>query len=445
MESIKIKSKIINEIESRISFGKDKDTIKKEMLKVHEMISPELITKMVDDILENHGSYSLIQKIMRSKIVIDVTTDEIRIVDPVCKDYEVITQRVLNSLFDRKFNIDGRKFYCKHVYEPYSDNIIELSKNGVHKYNSYQPPTWYKSKFYSEGKKKVKYDEMPPIYEKFFKGFTDGDEKSYEYLLDWLANGVKSRNFCILTTISGQGSGKGVLGLIMRGVFGKHNYYSGSDRAFKGTFNSQLMNKRLVYIDEISIRKKEDEDRLKLVVNDFIEVERKGVDAVEHPNFANFYISSNNMDSLKLSGTDRRFSIINVSHTKLIEYMNDAEIKELLDSKNVNMLGAYLHYRVVDKEKMKHVFISKRSQQVRESALTEWNDWFLDEYCVENSGKTLTQAQVSDDLDDKFGSKFRPSRVALQKLLDLLTPDKRIFKVKKVTVDKKQVWSVVFK
>jgi hypothetical protein len=214
---------------------------------------------------------------------------------------------------------------------------------------------------------------------------------------------------------------------------------------FKGKFNSQIMNKRLVYCDEISIRNKEDEDKLKLVVNDFIEVERKGIDAEEISNYANFYISSNNLDAIKLSGDDRRFSIINLTDIKLIEIFNDKEIKELLEQKNIDKLAQVLYYRKVDKEGMKKVFISERTRLVRESALKEWEDWFLTEYCVDNAGRSIKQKTVSDDVEDQFGSKFRPSRTSFDKLRNLLPPDQRIFEIKKKSIDGKQVWCITFK
>lgn len=444
IESIKLKTDIIKFINELITYGHDKGTIIDTVARKYDVSDLIMVTSMVDDEIKDHGSYGLIQKIMRSKVVVNAETDDIRIVDIKSRNCETISNRVLHSVFNRKVDVNSFKYYCKFDYDPFSTNILDSDGNGTWTYNIYQPPSWYKNTYYSAGKKEVKFDEMPEIYTKFFKHLTDDDEKSTTYIVDWLANGIQSRNFCILSTIGKPGIGKGVLGNIMRGLFGKSNYYAGSDRMFKTKFNSQIMNKRLVYCDEISIKSKEDEDRIKLVVNDFIEVEKKGIDAQEIPNYANFYISSNNLDSIKISGDDRRFSIVNLTDKLLIETMDDKDIREVLDPKNIDMLGGFLYYRKIDKEHMKRVFVSKRTQEVRESALKEWQDWFLSEYCFENKGKTLKQTVVSDDVEDKYGSKFRPSRTSLQRLRDQLPKDQRIFDIRKKSMEGRQVWCVDF-
>lgn len=316
------------------------------------------------------------------------------------------------------------------IYKPEHKHVSWDDVFGFY-FNSYKPPSWMKSYFYTNGKNTIKGRDIPEIYHNFFMHLTDKDIESYNYLVDWLANAVQDRNYCILTTIGAQGIGKGVLGEIMRQLFGPSNFYSGTDRMLKTNFNAQMAEKKLVYIDEVTIKNKEHEDRVKGVVNDYIEIEKKGIDAREIKNYASFYISSNNLDAIRISKNDRRFSIINLTDKKLNSVLKPEEIKELVDVKNTDKLGRFLWNYKIERD-MTKVFISKRTEEVRESSLKEWEEYFIGEFAAENSGKALKQTDVSDIITEKYGSKFRPSRTALQALEQVASD---VFEVKKVTVD----------
>ncbi|NQV99518.1 MAG: hypothetical protein HQ483_07455 [Rhodospirillales bacterium] len=81
-----------------------------------------------------------------------------------------------------------------------------------------------------------------------------------------------------------------------------------------GQFNSLLIGKAFVFINE-SVNKKVEENRLHAILgSDKLTVERKGIDAFEVNNTALYMISGNDiLGSVKLAGNniDRRYSIIN--------------------------------------------------------------------------------------------------------------------------------------
>ncbi len=437
---------LTREINIRVRFGKNITQIKRELVDQNVLDMPEhaLATaeEMIDDVIEHHCDYNAIQKIMRSKLVIDKDSTEVRIVDFRQRNYATITRENLREILHSKLDLSHKKYHCNFVYDPYSKNILTKNSNGFYKYNTYQPPAWYRDHFYSSGDIKVEKNEVvPAIYEEFLTHLTGGDKDSYEYILDWLAHGVRLRNFCILVTIGNQGVGKGLLGGMMRLLFGIDNYYEGTDRMIKSNFNSQMYNKKLVYIDEIFIKNKHDEDRIKTVVNDFIEVEKKGVDAQQIRNFASFYVSSNNLDSLKISADDRRFSIVNLTDEKLKKTWTVEKIRQLLKPSNIDELGKYLYYREVDEHTMLQNFLSKRTMEVRESAMSDWQDWLIGEYSVDKAGQEVPTTEVSDAISDKFGTRMRPGRKGLQQLM-ALCPEK--LEVKKVTRKDKQLWVVKF-
>ena len=187
-----------------------------------------------------------------------------------------------------------------------------------------------------------------------------------------------------------------------------------------------MANKRLVYCDEIYIKNKEDEDKLKLVVNDNLEIEKKGIDAKEIKNYANFYVSSNNMDALNLTADDRRFSIIDLTDTKLTETMSIDEINSLLLPSNITELAKYLWHFKVDKQAMLRVFISDRTEEVRSNTLKEWEEWFIFKFCPDNSGKEYEIWEAGESVKEQFGYSVRIGRSRFQDL-NKKYPD--IFKV----------------
>jgi len=427
-----------------IKHGYDKDTVI-YMLSQNNNQSETMIADVVDDLVAEMPSYTVIQKIMRSKLVCDIEGDDpkLTVIDPEFLKITQVSRQRIQDLFSNRFNLKDRIIPAQLEYKPLDNKLVLLNEDGSYTFNTYIPPKWQKDSFYSEGKIGIKkVDKMPAMYEKFFThlvGNSKDSKASYSYLIKWLANGLKNKNYCILTTIGKQGIGKGVLGEIMRRLFGDNNYYQGGDRMFKGTFNSQIANKRLVYCDELLIKDKEDEDRLKLVVNDYIEIEKKGIDAVEIRNYANFYVSSNNMDAISLTADDRRFSIIELTETKLIEVLTNDEISELLLDKNVEKLAQYLwHYKIDEKEMMK-VFVTERTENVRALGLKEWEEWFVFEYCYENKGTRVLLNDAKEAIKEQFGYSRSVGR---GKFLDLQNKYPWHFKVVSTKQGEKTVWCI---
>lgn len=396
---------------------------------------------ILNDVIAEYPNYGLTRSILRSDLIIDKKGDDnlVKILDHKYRRIDIIHIQRLQKLFDPKFDIFSRIYIAEYEYLPYDCGLLIQNDSGTYSFNTYQPPKWQEDYFYSKGQEVIKPCKLPKIYDNFFKHLVNDHKESYDYLIKWLANGLQYRNYCILTTIGKQGIGKGVLGEIMRRLFGKHNFYQGSDRMFKGVFNSQIADKRLVYCDEISILHKEEEDRVKLVVNDFIEIEKKGIDAIEKKNYANFYVSSNNMDSISLTADDRRFSIIELTDKKLNKIMSDTQIKNLFHDDNIEKLAKFLWNFKVDREEMTNVFMSERTEEVRASSLKEWEDFFVFRFCAKNKGTSLEVFEAGEEIKNQFGFSTRVGRSRLAELSKKY-PD--VFEVKKVREDGNQVWKV---
>lgn len=445
-DSYRVKKLIEQETYKLIKRGFDIEEIK-GILKNNDSLRgrDDLISVCVTVICNDYADYKLIQKIKRSKLIQDIegSHDDFWLIDPLCKIPQPITRQVIKSVLAPKYDLTPQIYTCKFTYEPLRHEMLFKDSDGLWVYNTYIPPEWLKDAFYSEGSVRVpKRDTIPPIYEQFFYHIVNNNQDSYNYLVEWLANGVQSRNYCILTTIGEQGIGKGVLGDIMRLLFGGKNYHQGSGtRILSGHFNGQIRNKRLVYIDEIKIDNQRMEDQIKMFVNEYIEVEAKGIDAVEIRNFANLYVSSNNMDSLKISGDDRRFSILDLTTTKLLKVYSPAEIEALLDLKNIEQLAHYLYYKPVDKVYVSTTLKSKQLIEVRESSQNEWEEWFLNQYLHDHMNETLTLTEVSAAIERQMNFSIRPGRPAL---LNLQKRFPEYFKLKCILDDnKRRKWVII--
>jgi len=421
-------------VKSLIKMGCHNAQIREIILKDEDFsdLDTELVNKVITDFLAVDSNYKLIQRIVRSTLVKDKDSNEngeIFIINEDRDSFFTMHKTNLTNLFHPSFDVKYKILIAEFVYDPFLPSIFtQATDTSLPRFNTFTPPFWMKPYFYSNTLKEIpKVNKIPDIYYKFLNHLVDNNLQSYEYILNWLANGLKRRNFCILTTIGNQGIGKGVLNDIMTKLFGVENSYAGSDRMFKGVFNSQISNKRLVYCDEISIKDKEEEDKIKLVVNEVIEIEKKGIDAKQITNYANFYISSNNLDAISLTEDDRRFSIVDLTSKPLIAAFSEKDIKELFEDKNIQELAFYLWNREVNTEAMLRVFKTARTEEVRLSGLKEWEDWFLFKYCKDNKNKELEIWEAGEVIKEQFGFN---TRIGRSKLMQLAQKYSNIFKIK---------------
>ena len=376
--------------------------------------------EIIEDIITNDSSFHLMQKVGRSRILQDISSsdDMCYLLDPKSKDVTKIKERKITRLYDKleKQNLIDRIIVANFTYNPMEPKRL-YQKDLVWYYNRYIPPTWYEDTFYSNGKIVIEgLDTIPKLYEKFFNHLVDGDKASYDYILKWLASAVKGRNYCVLTAIGSQGIGKGVLGDIMRELFGKPNYHQGDNRLITKDFNKQFKNKKCVFIDEVRILKPEHVNKFKALVNDFIECEGKGENAVEIKNYASVYIASNDFDSIILTADDRRFSIVNLTSTRLDAILHPDVIATLSDPKNIAELAKFLWNLKVDKAEMLKVFTSERTEEVRRASTNDWQQYLFDQLAAEMQGTESRLSVITGVIEDKFGAKFRPSSKAMQKL-----------------------------
>jgi hypothetical protein len=184
------------------------------------------------------------------------------------------------------------------------DNKINLCPKIIHTYKEYKT-------FSEETKKKV--DQLFKI---MFEILSDSKQEAYEYLLKWISNMCKgNRNDSALILKGVQGAGKSTIFEFLRLHVLKGLSYQGGTGPLKTKFNGELSCKLLVVFEELdncsypewmaisSVLKRN-------ITSSTIMIERKGLDAVEEPNFGNVALIANH-DSIK-DDDGRRYYILDI-------------------------------------------------------------------------------------------------------------------------------------
>ena len=286
-------------------------------------------------------------------------------------------------------------------------------------YNTFNPPEWRKQNFYFNEPIDRAPANLPPLLHDFFMHLVKGHKPSYEYMLDWMANSLHERNLTFLVAIGKQGVGKGLLGSLLSKLHGASNFSYTNDSVFKNRFNAPLINKTLIYVDEVELKDKEHQDRMKMVVNDKFLSEKKGRDAVEVFNYASFYLSSNHFDAIEVTNDDRRFSIIELTDVKANKVFSAAERDRIAgnDPKLVQALALYLFNRKIYRDMSVPFTESERYEEVKEERLSDWDHYMVEVWSRKHAGKPRVNVQdVSKELEEKFKQVRRIGRRRLDRM-----------------------------
>ena len=418
--------------------GLTKDEISIQLKAEFPETKESVIEKIVRE--KDNGEYGLAQKIMRSNLFTNMREKGqlIFMDDPFHPEIKQIEKAQLRNVLDRDALKDLVIRPCEFVYDPFKRERVYEGDDLISYFNNYEPPTWMVDE-YGQYKEVERVDKMPELFHRFFTHLSNGKESEYNYIIKWLANSIQDRNFCVLTAIGAPGIGKGVLGNIMLGLVGLSNFTKTDNKLISKDFNAQIRNKRLVFCDEINIKKTNHMNKFKDLVNDKIEIEGKGKDAKLDDNYASIYVASNNLDSLYIPENDRRFSVIELTNNRLDSNFTVEEIEQLNELKNIEELAKYLYHYEVDKDEMLKVHRSQRLEDIKLSTLTDAQDWFLEDYAVEKKGQVIDVTIVQEAFREK---EFKAlSRVELEKLSERFS---KVFKVTFNRMNGKRVRRVTF-
>lgn len=232
---------------------------------------------------------------------------------------------------------------------PFTRNIISIMESLYHKQEVFVPnpkaviPTkninifngFYASKLQS------KVDNIDDIVKPFINHIHYISNGDGSYILNWLAHIIQRphKKTQIVVGITGaQGIGKDTVYEMGKRILGSQYCFKTSklETDIFGPFNYLLKGKFLVSLAEV---KALDTSRYMNVFKDLIDnpsitIQKKRFDTLEISSFINFFITSNDINFIKLEIGDRRFNVINSNAIPREKEYYD-ELYRLLDDDNV--------------------------------------------------------------------------------------------------------------
>lgn len=299
--------------------------------------------------------------------------------------------------------------------------------------NSHIPPNWRRAT-------PSNLAECPsPIMRLLVNVFPD--DKSLQYVLGWIRQSVVGKNETILCLVGPRGVGKTtVTGLISCGV-GKH-YTSQADGAFldEKFTSSELEEKRLTILEEVTLDSRKRIDKLKRVTNLEVKIEAKGEDAKTAKSYTSFIVVNNHLNQMPISSEERRFSIVEIGTKNLTSVMASEEIEELVEAFNRNqedephqMVVDFYHWILANEFEFNNVvpFKGRYYQEVVFESLPLIEREVI-ELILEKPNQEFTLKDFKKHLKNKHGSdKIHINVDMLRKFLDNYS-FKGMFKVGKL-------------
>jgi hypothetical protein len=271
---------------------------------------------------------------------------------------------------------------CVLRYSPNNtDRVLGEVSHGMSTceiYNTYQAPEWL-----SQIDSTV--TECPGDILDILKNLIP-DASQRDYFFNWVYTALKGKNETILVLNGAKGTGKGRIIDLMRNLVGMSNFSKAPQSAAKSAFNSYLKDKKLVVFDEVRFRS-EELNKLKDYANNLFSVEGKGLDAVTMESFNNYIIANNTSAELPLKFDERRYSVLDLGSTNLLElYGTDIDKKDrifraIADGDYSAEFGSFILNRgIVGTFNVGAAFKGERFHEIVYDNLSEWQKFIIESF-----------------------------------------------------------------
>jgi hypothetical protein len=177
-----------------------------------------------------------------------------------------------------------------------------------------------------------------------------GDQEHYDYLINWMANGVQypgQRCESAIVLRGKEGVGKGIVARYFGGLFGSHYRHISQPKHLVGHFNAHLQQCSVLFADEAFFAgDRAHEGILKALISEpVILVEPKGVDPFTIPNTLHIIMSSNADWVIPASAEARRFAVYDVAATHMQDRQYFRAITEQMENGGCEALLHLLLHR----------------------------------------------------------------------------------------------------
>ena len=257
----------------------------------------------------------------------------------------------LFRLYGKSFMETLPKVTASHVYNPLMrDNKSKIKElgDGSYEINTYEVPSW-QERYYKDSLE-APVASLPPLMDKFLHHlFPLKEVRSYVFRWIYYAMTSKRGNIETLVLQGLPGTGKSIFAeVVLRYLFGgAPSGYLKSPKSALGKFQAALIRRRLVVMDEFKITY-QTYDAFKMLTNDKLTFEKKGVDAdKEYDKHYSLVATLNEVRDWYITQDDRRSSILELTDKKLEDEWSLSEIDELLrlcreDEDFIYQTGAYI-------------------------------------------------------------------------------------------------------
>lgn len=194
--------------------------------------------------------------------------------------------------------------------------------------NTYIPPEWILWKKENPKDWRNLPSRPPTLVLKLLQHLIpDPEERKYFYA--WLYASMTARSYIYLVLCGAPGAGKNRLKLVLRALHGKENTNDGKKSTLDQRFNSQLSQGTLTWFDELKYDS-DMENVMKEIQNDYLSIERKGVDATRSSTIHSSMVISNNKPRDNFIAFDaRKFAPLVLAPRDLRHSMTEKEIDSL--------------------------------------------------------------------------------------------------------------------
>lgn len=237
---------------------------------------------------------------------------------------------------------------------------------------------------------------LPPCFPKFFEHlFPDPFQRAQVYA--WASFAETSHLNFALVLYGAKGAGKSSFIELLKNMYNRELVVQISDGYFDAKFTGEIEHKKLAILEEVTCRGLKAKSKLKIMMNDWITVERKG----ENPrsgvqSFCNFIFTTNEAYSLEVEPDDRRFYIPDITK----DIVPASIISEVLkNSTNLPILKAVRKYFLENRDEEFDPFYPKKNtasfwEMSRQSA-PESIDFIITEL-EKSRGMELTYSELKE-------------------------------------------------
>ena len=208
-----------------------------------------------------------------------------------------------------------------------------------------------------------------------------GNDVNYEWLLDWMADGIQKphrKNWtAVLLESKEEGTGKGFFAGVYGKLFGRHYAAYNKPKQLLGTFNSHLEDKLIVFLDEGSLVEKNAYDYAKsLITEPTLNIEPKGRSMREVKSYHRIIMASNDRHILRSTIYDRRWMVLRVAPNSQNNLGYFKAIEAQMESGGYEALMYLLANRKYKEETVKTIVRTEALTYQKEQNLSEHLQWW---------------------------------------------------------------------